>query len=359
MAGSDVDEQLQELVDRQLAKGRVHNILVGIQSGDGRVDIGAAAGHADASGTVAMTYDTPYYLASITKMYTATVTMKLAASGEIALEAPISAYLDKELIEGIHVVNGIDHGGRITVSQLLDQTSGLADYFEGKSKGGVSLVENLRYSRDRKLAIEDVLAIVRQIPPKFAPGDTKAHYSDTNYALLGAIIAAVTGGTVSDNFEQRIFKPLGLADTHVFDHTRRHPQPAALYDKNRPVEIPLAMSSFDADGGVVSTVTESLRFLRAFFGGELLAEDQLAFMTRRWRRIVFPLRYGVGLMRFELPRLVSPLKAPPELIGHSGATGSFAFYNPKRDIYLAGTMNQMDKPSRPFQLMMRMIRLLD
>ena len=239
------------------------------------------------------------------------------------------------------------------------QTSGLADYFEGKSKGGVSLVEDLRHSRDRELTIEDVVAIVRRIPPEFAPGGAKAHYSDTNYALLGAIIAAVTGGTVSDNFEQRIFKPLGLADTHVFDHTRRHPQPAALYDKNRPVEIPLAMSSFDADGGVVSTVTESLRFLRAFFGGELLAEDQLAFMTRRWRRIVFPLRYGVGLMRFELPRLVSPLKAPPELIGHSGATGSFAFYNPKRDIYLAGTMNQMDKPSRPFQLMMRMIRLLD
>jgi CubicO group peptidase (beta-lactamase class C family) len=62
-----------------------------------------------------MTPDTPYYLASITKMYTATVVMKLARSGEIDLAAPISEYLAGELIGGIQVVDGTDYGGRITI----------------------------------------------------------------------------------------------------------------------------------------------------------------------------------------------------------------------------------------------------
>jgi CubicO group peptidase (beta-lactamase class C family) len=361
MPRPDVEERLQQLIDRQVAKKQVRNIVAGAQSTDGRLEA-AAAGCADALGSVAMTPDTPYYLASITKMYTATVIMKLAGTGRIDLDAPISAYLSAELIGGIHVIDGTDHGARITVSRLLDQTSGLADYFEGKTKSGVSLVDDLKEGRDLALSIETIMEIVRGLRPEFAPGaggGRKAHYSDTNYALLGAIIEAVTDATVADNFQQTIFAPLGLTRTYVFDHAQTRPAPAAMFFKDRAMEIPLAMSSFAPDGGLVSTLAESLRFLRAFFGGELLTKDQLASMMRQWNRIFFPLQYGSGLMRFKLSRLMSPFMAPPELIGHSGSTGSFAFYNPRRDVYLAGTVNQMDKPGRPYRLMTQMIGLLD
>jgi CubicO group peptidase (beta-lactamase class C family) len=361
MPGQDIGPRLQRLADRQIAKKQVHNIALGMQFSGGRIDA-AVAGSADARGSIPMTSSTPYYLASITKMYTATVIMKLAGSGKIDLEAPISSYLGPELVEGIHVIAGIDYGGRITVSQLLDQTSGLADYFEGKPKGGVSLVDDLKENRDRALSIEAIVEIVRGLRPKFASGaggGRKAHYSDTNYALLGAIIETSTGTTVADNFSDRIFAPLGLTNTRVFDHTKEDPPPAATYFKDRALEIPLAMSSFAPDGGLVSTLAESLRFLRDFFEGELLDKYQLAQMTKRWNPIFFPLQYGYGLMRFDLPRWMSPFKAPPELIGHSGSTGSFAFYHPKRDVYLAGTVNQMDNPGRPYRLMTEMIALLD
>ena len=360
MSGRDLQERLQQLADRQVAKGQVHNIVLGIQSADGHNYAVAAAGHTDPRGPVAMTPDTPYYLASITKMYTATVIMKLAGAGSVDLGAPISAYLDTRLINGVHVLDGTDYVDQISVSRLLDQTSGLADYFEGKPKGGVSLAEDLQQGHDRALSIEDIVEIVRQLRPEFAPGaggGRKAHYSDTNYALLGAIIEAVTGATVADNFRGMILGPLGLVATYVFDHTQDQPPPATMYFKNRVVEIPLAMSSFAPDGGVVSTVAESLRFVRAIFGGELLTEDQLAYMTRRWNRIFFPLQYGAGLMRFKMPRWMSPFQAPPELIGHSGSTGSFAFFNPERAVYVAGTVNQMDNPGRPYRLMIPMINL--
>lgn len=360
MSTPELQDRLQRLVDRQAASKRIRSIVVGVRSADGGIDVVSAAGHAGPDDATPMTPDTPYHLASITKMYTATVVMKLAASGEIDLDAPIAEYLAADLIEGVHIIDGADHSGRITVAQLVDQTSGLADYFEGEPEGGASLAEDLKHGRDRSLTIDDIIAIVRRLSPEFAPGtgDT-AFYSDTNYALLGAIIEAVTGATIADSFQQMIFAPLGLADTYVFGSADDQPRPAALFFKDRLVDIPLAMSSFAPDGGVVSTAAESLRFLRAFFDGELLTPDQLALMTRRWNRIFFPLRYGYGLMRFHVPRWMSPFRAAPELIGHSGSTGSFAFHNPQRDLYVAGTVNQMDKPNRPFRLMTQVINLVD
>lgn len=348
--------ELQRLVDRAAGKSRGAGVVAALQSSDGVLDV-AAAGAASR-----VTTTTPYFLASITKMYTATVVVNLAGSGTIEFDAPISTYLDPGLIEGIHVLDGVDHTDEITATRLLAQTSGLADYFEGAPEGGVSLADDLKQGRDRSLNIEDIVEIVRGLRPEFPPGaggGTRAHYSDTNYALLGAMIEVVTGDTVAANFERMIFEPLGLTQTFVFDHTREQPTPTPFYFKDRVIDIPLAMSSFAPDGGVVATVSDSLRFLRAFFEGELLSEAEVASMTSRWNSIFFPLQYGLGVMRFQLPRWMTPFKAAPELIGHSGSTGSFAFYHPKRDVYLAGSLNQMDKPNRPYRLMTRMIDLLD
>ena len=205
-----------------------------------------------------------------------------------------------------------------------------------------------------------IVEIAQSLKPRFPPGaaEGRAHYSDTNYALLGAVIEAVTANSVAASFRQMIFDPLGLTDTYVFEHTTLREPPAAFFFKDQAIEVPLAMSSFAPDGGVVSTVADSVRFLRAFFDGELVPPARVTSMTTRWNRILFPLQYGSGVMRFRVPRWMSPFQAPPELIGHSGSTGSFAFYAPQRDAYVAGTVNQMDKPNRPFRLMTKMIQLL-
>ncbi|MDJ0664988.1 MAG: serine hydrolase domain-containing protein [Acidimicrobiia bacterium] len=360
MPTPEVANQLQDLVDRQVASKQVHSIVVGVQSGDSRIDLASAAGHAQADTAVAMTPETQYFLASITKMYTATVVMKLAEAKAIDLDAPISEYLADELVNGIHVLDDTDYSGKITVSQLVSHTSGLPDYFGGKTKDGTSLAEDLQQGRDRSVSIDDIVTTARGLSPEFVPGaGARAFYSDTNYALLGAIIEAVTGVSIVDSFRTMIFAPLGLTDTYVFGSASNQPRPAALYMKDREIDVPLAMSSFAPDGGLVSTVAESLRFLRAFFGGELLTSDQLNLMTSRWNRLFFPMQYGYGLMRFNVPRWMSPFKAAPDLVGHSGSTGSFAFHDRKRDLYIAGTLNQMDKPNRPFRLMTRVINLID
>jgi D-alanyl-D-alanine carboxypeptidase len=354
-------DQLQRMVDRQASKRAIRGVLAAIRSADGSVDVSAVAGWADAELSTPLTRTTPYFLASITKMYAATVVVQLAREGTIDLQAPIGTYLPPHLTDGLHVVDGTDHGASITVEQLLFQTSGLADYFSGRRKGERSFEEELRAGHDRALTVEDVVAIVRRLPPSFAPGadgGRKAHYSDTNYALLGAIVEAVTEESIATGYERRIFAPLGLEHTFLFDHARPQPTPAVIWYGNRPLHLPSAMSSFPADGGMVATLADILRFLQGFFRDELLSEDELAYLTRRWNRIFFPMRYGGGVMRFHLSRWMSPLRTTGELVGHSGSSGSFAFYNPRQDVFLAGTVNQSDSPSRPFRLMTRMLHLV-
>ena len=59
------------------------------------------------------------------------------------LDAPISDYLASDLLDGLHRLDGVDHTGRIAVRHLLSQTSGLPDYFLGRSKGVDSYAETI------------------------------------------------------------------------------------------------------------------------------------------------------------------------------------------------------------------------
>ena len=114
----------------------------------------------------------------------------------------------------------------------------------GKARGELSLEDELKVGEDRLLDLTDILEIVRLLRPEFAPGarnGKKAFDSDTNYALLGAIIERTTQASVAEVFKEMIFDPLGLHDTWVFDHTKRQARPADMYAGSDPVVIPYAM----------------------------------------------------------------------------------------------------------------------
>lgn len=78
---------------------------------------------------------------------------------------------------------------------------------------------------------------------------------------------------------------------------------------------------------------------------------------QQWNPIFFPLEYGYGLMRFKLPWLLMPFGYSPELIGHSGSSGSFLYYDKAQNLYMAGTINQMTQRNTPFQLMIKAAQL--
>jgi len=194
--------------------------------------------------------------------------------------------------------------------------------------------------------------------PRFKPGAKgKAFYSDTNYQLLGRVIEIITGKRIGAVLKEFIFEPLQLRNTYLYDDSN-DTTPVSLYYKTDPLCIPLAMTSFGPDGGIVSTARESMTFLRAFFGGQLFPKEYISELTI-WNRIFFPLQYGIGVARFKLPRIFSPFKPIPELIGHSGLSGAFAYYCPEKDLYLTGTVNQIAKPGLSFRLMIKLLKCFE
>lgn len=299
-----------------------------------------------------------YFIASTTKLYVTALVMQLRHAGRLDLDTPAAALLDPAIMAEIHVLRGVDASGGITVRQLLSHTSGIADYFEQRRRDGSSQFEGA-LAHDFAWTFADVLRIVKeQLAPKFPPGTPgKAFYSDTNYQLLGAIIEGASGTSYEEALQRRILDPLGLVDTYPFTLATldRYDQVSAmLYDQQRVV-IPQAMASVRADGGIVSTNRDGLRFLQAFMTGELFPRAYLDEMQQPWNRIFQPLEYGVGLMRFALPRIFTLGRRVPPMVGHSGASGAVLFFVPELDLYVAGTVNQIKKRSLSYHVMTRLV----
>ena len=297
----------------------------------------------------------PYFIASTTKLITAAITLKLQSIGKLLLDDKISNYLEGSVVTGLCVFQGQDLSKGISVRQLLSHTSGIPDYFQGKGKNGKSLEDEITLGLDLSWTFEEAIERSKTMKAKFAPGAKgKALYSDTNYQLLGRIIEAITHQSYAANCEEFIFQPLSLKNTYVFENPGDN-RPLTLYYKKNQLKIPKAMCSFGPDGGVVSTNEELLIFIEAFFTGKLFP---MAYLERlkRWNKIFFPLQSGVGIHRFKLPWFFDPIGATPELIGHSGLSGALAFYAPKENLFVVGTVNQVAYPAKSFNAMIQLIQ---
>ncbi len=339
----------------------------------------AAAGE-PGSGTRGMGPDTPAFLASITKLYTAAVLLRLAERGAVDLDLPMADYLRPEIVHGLHILNGSDNTRAITVRNQLEHTSGLPDYFTDRPRGGRSLAEQLSSEGDRSWILAEVAARVRtELQPHFLPQPKDARkprirYSDTNYQLLGAIVESVAGAPFYEVLAREILVPLGLGQTYIFPHRRSDPEvdPARIWIGDAPRDLPLTMGSFGPDGGIVAPLEEAATFIRSLMNGRVFERaETLEAMFTRWNRFGLPLdrvalqlpswpvAYGAGIMRFQLPPALNGFRRMPAVFGHSGSTGAWLFYCPELDVVLAGTVNQATAGALPYRVVPRLLRALD
>ncbi len=298
--------------------------------------------------------DQPFFIASTTKLFVTSIILKLRSEGKLSLNDKISKYLDSTVMKGLHLYKGKDYSYDITIQHLLAHTSGLPDYFEDKNREGVSLEMQLFEAKDRSWTFQDALAISKTLPTHFIPGTTKkAHYSDTNFQLLGKIIEAITGKTFNEAVKDIVFNALGMSSTYMYSNSK-DTTPINLYYKKEKLMIPLAMTSFGADGGAVSTSSDMLIFIEAFFTGKLFPVSYIEEL-KQWNKIFFPLQSGVGIHRFKLPWFFDPAGMTPELIGHSGLSGAMAYYSEKDKLFIVGTVNQVAYPSTSFNTAVKLI----
>lgn len=270
-----------------------------------------------------------YAIASVSKLFTHALIFqlidqrKLRYSDQLLHVLPTAA----DLLSGL---------ARVTVRQLVDQTSGLPGPETKELLNDVLI-------RDRAVPLAELAQAAAGMKPPTGIG-RKAHYSDLNAELLAAVAEHVTGVGLVELLDRRICGPLGLHHTSaavadVADY-------AAVETSVGQVHVSRYLAGRIASGGIISTAREQLRFIRAFHTGDLFERAHITNPTFRSIQL-FPLKYGAGMMSMEVPRLLSVIPTP-QIIGHSGSTGSFAFYCPAREAFIVGTTNTVLR--NPYQL---------
>ncbi len=324
-----------------------------------------------------ITASTPFFIASIDKLYNTTIAMMLVERGKLDLERSICSYLPEELTRGLHQYGGRDLTTSITVRHLLTHTSGLPDWFEDYPKGGDCLAETVFKEGDRVLPIVELVDYVRhRLKPHFVPQDLsgkrpRIRYSDTNFILLASIIETVTGEPLRVVHESMLYDPFGLHETYfygTYQEEKVQVPSMVLRANGEPLRIPLLLQSVKS---IYSTVDDMMRFVRLLMAGEIYENPEtLSAMTNHWRRFGFPMdraalrspnwpiEYAMGMMRFHVPRLFAPCKPIPAVLGHTGSTGCWLFYCPALDVTLAGSVEDAAAGAVPFRLVPQILQRL-
>ncbi|MCL2052263.1 MAG: beta-lactamase family protein [Lachnospiraceae bacterium] len=318
---------LNNCLDNIISQKYVFSTVLRVESGDGSFSWMSSRGE--------MKPDSKYFIASVTKLYVTAVIMSLIEERKLSLDDKISKYILNDM-ERLHIYKGFDYSSQITVRHLISNTSGLPDYFTG------SAFNLLLQGRDDSWGFEQAIQSVKQMNPKFAPGQKgKVAYSDTNYQILGKVIETVTEKEIDKVFSEYIFDKLGFRNTYVYKDTADN-EPTAFYHKARKLWLPNYMASISVEGGIVSTAEEVMIFLKKFFDGHFFPQEKIKDL-KKWN-LLFPppslFYYGIGLEKQPTPRFISIKKPINEIIGFWGQTGSFAWYNSDTDLYFTGTANQ-------------------
>ncbi|WP_130274538.1 serine hydrolase domain-containing protein [Cecembia calidifontis] len=321
---------LQKMVDNK----SIFSVAMKVESGDASLSWSGAAG--------SMQAEDKYFIASVTKMYITAIIMKLIDEGKIRLEYKINKYLPSEFSTKLHFFKGVDYSDQLTIKHLITNTSGIPDYFFHKQENGRTVADDLLEGKDEAWPLERTIGLIKGLKPKFKPGK-KAAYSDSNYQLLGKIIEEVSGLSIPEIMKTYIFDHLGLKNTYVYQDISDN-IPAPFYYGSKKLWLPNYMASIGPEGGIVSTVDEVMVFLKAFFAGFFFPKEKIGTL-KEWKMIFPPpglFQFGIGLEKLWIPRILFPFKYPGEILGFWGQTGTFAFFNPKTDLYFCGTTNQVN-----------------
>ena len=260
---------LTALLGEQVEKQDILGMVMVVRLIDGTV-IWGTSGYTDPSGKELWNANTPSLIASVTKTFTAVVVMQLVEEGKLSLDNTIDNWFPEQ-----------PNGDRITVRMLLSHTSGLGEFQESFGMDPEKLT--------REWTPEELIVIANQVGPVGVPGSSVAHYSNTNYIMLGRIIEKVTGNSWSHEVESRIIQPLGLEDSIVAKKDLINEDVVPGYIKTSDGYLNLLEHSWYphispsigwAAGGIISSASDLMTFASALFDGKLVSKETLNLMSQ-------------------------------------------------------------------------------
>lgn len=295
----------------------------------------AAAGHANLRAQIAATPDTLFQIGSITKLFTATLILGLAAEGALTLDRPVA-----QLLPGFALADA-DAARQVTVRQLLCHSGGMdGDFFKPHGRG-----------EDR---IARYVADCRELPQLHPPGALFS-YCNSGYVILGRIIEVLTGTYWDKVLKERLLRPLGLRETKSLAEEAirfrcaigHAPHPDTGEMDITPIAY-LAQSNAPAGSTVMASARDVIGFARALFSmrGDSTAPLPAA-LTREMQtaQITLPPHYpmrhwGLGPKIFDWDGVRG--------FGHDGVTigqQSFLRVIPERDLAIILLTNGGDANS--------------
>jgi len=155
-----------------------------------------ATGYSDKYIGEKLTSDMPLQIASITKVFVATLIFKLQEEGKLSIDDPISKYLDN--IPNVNM--------SLRIQQLLNHSSQIFDVFNGFPELYLTTYLN-------PMALPSLDSVLKSLPPYSFPQGVTNQYSNTNYILLAKIVEKVTGKNFEEYLDEIILTPLDLQNT--------------------------------------------------------------------------------------------------------------------------------------------------
>lgn len=256
---------------------------------NGRVIYKKGFGMANMEWNIPNQPDTKFRIASVTKQFTAALVLQLVEEGKIKLDGKITDYLTDYRK---------DTGGKVTIHQLLNHTSGIPDYTD-VSSNPYSAIDFVKKHVSGDL--------------EFEPG-TKYKYNNGGYSILGAIIERVTGKSYETVLQERILAPAGMTNSGYAHNSTLLEKHASSYEKTPTgyVNAPyIDMAIPYAAGSMYSTVEDLFKWDQSLYENKILSAESKKLMFTPGLG-----NYGYGIRITDQPIGKSDLKT--KIIWHGG-----------------------------------------
>jgi CubicO group peptidase (beta-lactamase class C family) len=342
-----VEAATQAHIDSGLLPGAV--MLVARR---GKIAWTRTMGFRDRAAKAPMQPDSIFRIYSMTKPIVSVAAMMLVQEGKMQISDPVARYLPEignmkvgveETESGKAALQLTDPAREMTIQDLLRHTSGLIYGSRGKSLVNAAYIEAEIGNRDFTLA--EFVTRLSKLPLRFSPGERWEYGVSTD--VLGRVVEVVSGKSLGEFLQERIFGPLGMTDTGFYVPPEKLSRAAQPW---QPPEGPPITPRFDVaqkprfesgGGGLTSTMDDYLRFaLMLADGGELagvrlLGNQTVEFMTADHvgSRPGRPpgLGFGLGL---DVRTSVGDAALPGSLgeYGWAGNAGTLFWVDPKEQV---------------------------
>ena len=287
-----------DAIGKQMLSRPVAGISVAVAR-DGQVVLVRGYGMANLEHSVAVTPETVFHIASISKNILAAVVLQLVDEGKLQLDDDVTKYVPEAPTLGHHV----------TVRQLLSHTSGIYSF--------TSLPDAVNNER-LELTHEQVLGLIKDKPFEFEPG-TRWRYDNSAFYIAGMVVERVTKQEYGAYVREHVFKPLGMSSASLCYARMVVPHLASGYEVEGGALVNAAFMSWKlpfAAGAICATATDLLKWEAALDTGRVLTRSSLALMrTPTTLADGTKIDYGLGTRLGSLDG--------HRMLGHTGSGGGF------------------------------------